>query len=456
MSFLSLPIALLISIAEHLEPDSCLALASTCSELRTCMQSLLSKHTSLRAEYAVIETRGAGPILWTIFRDSLVDPCKAWHVRELNLPHTREHQRQTPIPDKELMSLKQAVQALMPLYPSELVFKLEAGILRGDANAIVVLLVHHLPNLQTIRITDFQLELFEEFMEHWADASTDSTLAPMLPFQRLRSASVAHWDTEYSCRFDLARYFIHAPAINTFAGKLMGGGVVPSLYWEEPLQRGRIGRGLKELYFTCSSLNFDELKIILAGIAALQSFTYDFGGAIVDDRTFHPKKIIAGLLLHAGHSLRRLVVTDYTDDNTPSNQRWRSHSDRDLDSVPFRDFQQLRILQCSFEWLQSTGGMTDVESSDSGLEEDNTVEPPGLDVRDNLPTSLEKLYLHGLFDDDEWMLLRKILTSPNASRPNLTIDDMRITRLRPRDTIGTAPYLGRTKADTLLDGHGQI
>lgn len=215
-----------------------------------------------------------------------------------------------------------------------------------------MLLLHHLPYFQSIRITDGHLELFEEFMEHWAFAPMDPSLPQGLPFKRLKSASIAHWDTDMSCNFDWACYFMHAPSINTFAAKLMGGGRIPLRLLEEYVRHDTVGHKLKELYFEYSQLSLNELEVVLASKEALERFTYDSGGASIHDGLFQPKRIISALLAYAGHSLERLVLTDFTDDTIPGNRLW--DNDCDLNSVPFRDFQKLRTLQCNFEWLLPT------------------------------------------------------------------------------------------------------
>ncbi|KAF2852739.1 hypothetical protein T440DRAFT_466326 [Plenodomus tracheiphilus IPT5] len=475
MALLDLPPDVKIGIAEHLDPDNCLALALTCSELHSCIQDVLSVHTRLLAENSIIDATGADPVLWTVLTDILEEPRKGWYVRELNLPSSCQEQRQDPLSDAELDLFMSATQALAPIYPrppeprrddhsyhlsdssdSDPVSHVGNALVNGDVNVAIVLLVHHLPNLQTIRITDYHLGLFADFLEHWAVARTSPPSTLKLPFRRLKSASIAHWDTEGSCNFKWATNFMHAPVIDTIAAQSMGGGHVMLPCWSVAFLRNKIGHNLKELYFTCSQLDLQKLDVVLEGIAALERFTYDSGGAIVDDQPFRPKRILAALVMHAGHSLQKLVLTDFTDDNIPSNRVFRSEADRDLDSVPIRDFRNLKILRCNYEWLLPTEGMTDVESSDSGLDCDDAAAAamPIFDVRDVLPKSLEKLHLHGQFDDDEWTQTRETLGVSNVSTPNLSLGSMRVTRLRPRDVIGAATKLARTEVHRLIRGHG--
>lgn len=69
--------------------------------------------------------------------------------------------------------------------------------------------------------------------------------------------------------------------------------------------------------------------------------------------------------------------------------------------------------------------MTDVESSGSGLDSDNIMVQPLVDVRDVLPQTLELLHLHGQFEDDEWILMGETFKSPNPSTPKVSMSSLR-------------------------------
>lgn len=50
------------------------------------------------------------------------------------------------------------------------------------------------------------------------------------------------------------------------------------------------------------------------------------------------------------------------------------------------------------------------------------------DPRDNLPESLEYLYLDGLYKGDEWNNMVEIFKTPNAHTPKLTLDNVCLNR----------------------------
>lgn len=78
----------------------------------------------------------------------------------------------------------------------------------------------------------------------------------------------------------------------------------------------------------------------------------------------------------------------------------------------------------------------DIDSDDKGLSEDHRfVENPieerivySEDPRDNLPDSLEYLYLDGIYKDDEWKQMIEMFKTTNANTPKLTLENTCINR----------------------------
>lgn len=337
MSLLVLPIDLQRSIAEYLLPNHCFSLACASREIYHFLRDLLAKHARLFEQYSVIDTAGAGPLLWDVLADVLDDPRKGWYIRELNLPGYREVERQQPIALKALESIEVAAAALAsfyrrqrggrsgkdshPVLESKSVF---IDIIRnGKDLPVIVLLLYNLPYLATLRMTVGPQDwgILADFLDCCTLIPTDPAIAQLLPLKRLKSAAIAHWDTENSCSFDWVSLLIRFPSVRTIAAQLMGGG---TYRLENPVSCQPLGRDLEEFCFIGCQLDLDELRCVLDDIKALRTFTYTSGGAIVDEHLFKPRKIIAALIEHAYHSLERLVLEDWTDDKIPENQRWRN------------------------------------------------------------------------------------------------------------------------------------
>ena len=134
----------------------------------------------------------------------------------------------------------------------------------------------------------------------------------------------------------------------------------------------------------------------------------------------------------------------------------------DLEAVSLREFKKLRRLLCEWKMLLPLYLDSDVdEPLEDGFHNDDKDAPAGFDVRTILPESLQELYLHGAFDDDDWENLTEIFEHANAATPNL--DKVCIRRhaaVWPHNilaVIGDAPDPGRTHQSPLarlFDGHG--
>ncbi|KAJ4376498.1 hypothetical protein N0V83_001782 [Neocucurbitaria cava] len=335
MSLNELPPELKLAIAEILDPQSCLHLTLTCRDLYNLCQTMLEEHERLFSELRIIRSDQTNRhVLWTTLRAVLKDPRKGWYVRELDLPASRgyhwdrdnlgQHGNQPPnplgdLPEKDQELFQQAARALERLYcvadedfPDdgvdimELIRTIELRIGAGYDDGIIAVLIHHLPFLQTIRITDLETIALEDMLVKIAAAYKNQSKVKGLPLQRLTSASVAHWDSEYSCSSSWAADLLSLPSMHFFAANAMSGhhdfygnpdtafaGIMPY-------------SNLTELYLISCAFDVENLEAILAGIRGLRKFTYTDGGATVSDSEFEPKKIIAAVEKRAGHSLEEL------------------------------------------------------------------------------------------------------------------------------------------------------
>jgi hypothetical protein len=174
-------------------------------------------------------------------KEILRNPNLGWYVRELNLPPDRRlfvdddvaHDFQlTPeslkLSEEDLQVFQTAAEDLRPLYPvsdpqNDLVRQMESDLAKGSDEAIFSILVHHLPMLKTLRITDLNVDSsISMLLEQVALAYADPARVSRLPFQRLESVSMAHWDTEYTCSPTWVRSFGCIPSVKNFVAIAMG------------------------------------------------------------------------------------------------------------------------------------------------------------------------------------------------------------------------------------------
>lgn len=329
MSFLTTPLELKLCVAEYLDPASAFDFAITNRSHWYLCASLIQKHKRLFTEYQKIDTANAGRLVWTKLEEILNDPSRGWYVRELNLPggrqtnwHATVHgsgpvNPQAPnIPDTYFALFSAAARKLKDRYPTKIIGQdeddeiqdiaayIEESIAQGKDSGIVALLVHHLPKLKILRFTDNVEYVFQTLLEQVAIGYGDPMRAPMMPFQRLESAAVAHWDTEGSCSPRWALNLSCIPSFRRFAAQAIGGLMA---------NRGALlptKSNTKEIFFMGSMVHVCALRVILGGIKALERFSYDCGGAIVStDSTFAPKRVIKALAKYQAHSLEELILS---------------------------------------------------------------------------------------------------------------------------------------------------
>ncbi|CAO2658191.1 Nn.00g059140.m01.CDS01 [Neocucurbitaria sp. VM-36] len=486
MSLYTLPPELKLNIAECLDPDSSLNLALTCRDLHRVCKSVLREHGRLLLEGHTIDTADpqiASRVLWITLKEVLNDPRKGWYVRELNLPSSRWYHWDRdnlgllplnmlavpPVEDQELF--KEAARALRTLYQKtgcdlgglygkrfdddddiDLIKALEERIVHGFDDAIIAVLIHHLPYIKKIRITDVEDDVLELMMQHIAATYKHPSKRRRLPFQHLTTAAVVHWDSEMCSNADWACEFLAIPSVRSFAAYQMGNSPSFGVGRGDLLTDDAYYSNVTELFFFSCQFNVEGLEVILAAAKNLKKLTYTGGGATVSESAWYePKKVIAAVTKHVGHSLEELELdldefdADFGDEE-------------DLASVSLRDFKKLRSLNCEWRMLLPN----DKESYDDAPLQHGfrTEDKPaaGFDVRDILPESLQELYLHGVFEDADWEELTELLKSPNPATPN--IDKMCIRNLgggQPYVMFGDAPPprdLYSNPLARLFQGHG--
>lgn len=339
MAFNSLPPELTIAVAELLDPFSNFDLALTCKAQWNICNTLIQTHKRLFAENRVIDAKDSSypcqnHILWDKLKEILNDPKVGEYVRELNLPNSRAiyldgsaaHDFQltsesAKLPQEDIDRFSGAGDQFQDLYQSVDLGHVVPGpsewdeyVLNGSSEPIIVMLVQYMPYLRTFRFTDLEMSaVFFRCLCATAVAYSDPVLAPQLPFQHLTTVSVTHWDTEGSCNVDWCQFFCAIPSVRSFVASAMGGDVGDGLVLPEQLPTSNA----TELVFYNSRFETDSLEAIVSNMPLLEKFSYDLGGATVDEAvTPMPKQDLKALVQHLGHSLQHLVfeTPEYGDD----------------------------------------------------------------------------------------------------------------------------------------------
>jgi hypothetical protein len=331
MSLPLLPAELKLEIFDHLDPGSALPFALSCRAHFKLCEDRLQQHAKLSEKYSIIRPNDKGHLIWEITKEILQDPHKGWYVRELDLGTNRPDEYQN-MPEEDRILFKAAVERIMPLYSyapgffakersdeRELSDAMDDDLSRGFEASILVLLVHHSPQLRTFRMTDnLRSDTFLLFMRWVAAAYQDPSMAPQMPLQHLRLAAIAHHDTEGCCSVDWAVYFLCIPSLKTFAAFMMGSQCV-WLYGEDGEATLRTTASspvsnVEELFFEGCRFDPDSFDTFLPLIKNLKRFSYDAGGYDVTDQNHEPKKVIKALVNHAADSLEELNLADTNTD----------------------------------------------------------------------------------------------------------------------------------------------
>ena len=102
----------------------------------------------------------------------------------------------------------------------------------------------------------------------------------------------------------------------------------------------------------------------------------------------------------------------------------------DIPFVSARKFKTLKALHCEARWLLPLPN-EDLGGGEALPEGFHTAEEPTeefTDPRDNLPESLEYLWLDGVYEEEEWEQMKELFDTTNACTPRLTLDNTCIRR----------------------------
>lgn len=101
----------------------------------------------------------------------------------------------------------------------------------------------------------------------------------------------------------------------------------------------------------------------------------------------------------------------------------------------------------------------DEELPDGGFYTEDKETLDSFDIRTLLPESLEELHIYGLFDDDEWERMNKLIEGQSKLTPNLSkiyIESTETDQYRVKKTEAgeSLPRIYDNPLRTYLDGHG--
>lgn len=210
-------------------------------------------------------------------------------------------------PPSEYVELFTAAASAGPLKPDDredsAPSRLETAIANGSDGPIIALLLPRLPNLKQLTYVDWGdrdwlLDVLKQAAVAYAAPN------PPLDFRNLTTVRLMHWDTELCIPYEFVRYLICMPAVRLLCGHMVGGERASG----GPLNLAR--SRVTDLEFSYSALSRGAMADILSGIEALERFTYECGGVMVDYTDYDPRGMVADLLKYAGHSLEELSVID--------------------------------------------------------------------------------------------------------------------------------------------------
>ncbi len=326
----NLPAELKLLIADQLDPESCLDFALTCKEHYRLFQSILSYHTEqflkwgfLHLDQATMRYRNDMPhSIWSVLKAVLRDPRKGWYIKDLRIYSSRgtslytgEKYPISPIYNEDQIRINEALRALRELYPpgedeiaegSGFFHALELDDQNEDNARIITILIHYLPNLKTLRVTDKEIQMLLDVINKIPRGLQDPLKANKMPLQRLRTAFISHWGTEDGCDSGWARGFARLPSLRTFVADRMG---------DEPRDNNPsyiepvIFSNITEIFLDCSRLGENILNAILAGAQALRRFTYEIGGYDVAGLPYEPKMLLEAIVSHTKDTLEELTLS---------------------------------------------------------------------------------------------------------------------------------------------------
>jgi hypothetical protein len=235
------------------------------------------------------------------------------------------------MPAQDLRGIQDATRDLMYLYPPLdssgpennaefcpfrrhegdcLVTRIQERVANGSPEGAMAILIHHLPNLKILRMTmSREGNIFESLLYRIAVDYGDPAKAPGLPFQRLRTVSLCHCDTEGCVSPNWALPYLCIPSIRTFAANVMGSSVLrkgrsTGLILDRP---PRPRSNIEEFFFVDCRFDAAAIEHLISSTQVLKRFTYTAGGCIVDDSLYGAKVILNALSEYAQNSLESLV-----------------------------------------------------------------------------------------------------------------------------------------------------
>lgn len=310
---MDLPSELKVSIADYLDPQSSINFGITCKEHWQLCQPLYRRHTRAFSEAPIVTAYNVLDVL----RATIQDPSHGWHIREISFRDRWDDPFTTPVDDAE--QLQKAASQLKSLYPHShtfleqecVVMQIEDGLATGHPASAVAVLLHHLPNLQTLRFTIGDGNVFESLLERIGIEFDNAAKRSNLPLQRLRTVALAHYDTEGCITPDWALLFMRIPSLRTFAASLMGGDFGRGQHELNDSFDPHPQSNIEEFFFTGCQFDSTALEYLISCTSSLKRFTYDAGGCCTDDAAYEAKVVLKALAEHAWDSLECLVLSHF-------------------------------------------------------------------------------------------------------------------------------------------------
>lgn len=307
---MDLPSELKLNIADYLDPRSSINFGASCKEHWRLCQPLYKRHKKAFAEAPIVTAHNALDLL----RTTIQEPSQGWYIREISFRDRWDDPFTTPVDDAE--RLKRAAILLRDLYPHSstdpqeecIVTQIEHGLDTGHPASAVAVLLHHLPNLRTLRLTLERGNVFESLLERIGIEYIDAADQSNFPLQHLRTVSLAHYDSEGCIGPDRALPFIRLPSLRTFAASLMGRDFCPEP--EVPLHP-HPQTNIEELFFTGCQFDSAALEYLISCTPNLKRFTYDAGGCCTAEDAYDAKLVLKALAEHARDSLEYLVLSHF-------------------------------------------------------------------------------------------------------------------------------------------------
>jgi hypothetical protein len=310
-----LPPELKLSIVDHLDPFSTVNFGLTCRHHWELYRPVIEKHARSFAEAPVVDAVD----VWKLLRDILQDDSRGRYITELSLPANWEMQQpSTPVEDMDL--LQDAARALLDIYPQldesgedTLIERIVEGVAAGWPPSIIVVLIHHLPNLKTFKMTgpgdseERECEVLEDFLFKIAVDFGNTAKASKLPFRRLRTVALSYWENEYCVSANYVLPFLHIPSLRTFAGHALSGYLWNSNQTKD-IVRLHPRSNIEEFFFVNCQFSASAVEYMLSCTQALKRFTYSAGGHNISASPYDAKKVFKSLSTHAWHSLEHLLL----------------------------------------------------------------------------------------------------------------------------------------------------